>query len=154
VEVERAGGFKDAAQFNEARGHHGKVGHHVIAAEKGVEGLHHVGDFAGLLGDGVVGFPSLDVPMPGVFKGVDLPGGGASVLFLKKGVVVLRGVEGRIEIDEVHRLVLQITPKDVEVVAVVQRAHAGSLENRCPPAKQKGGRPVRAARREDHFFRY
>src|ERR1035438_4922765 len=54
VEVEGAGGFEDAAQFDEARGHHGEVGHHVVAAEKGVKRLHHVGDLAGLLGDGVV----------------------------------------------------------------------------------------------------
>src|SRR5205823_12002591 len=86
-----------------------------------------------------------------VFKGVNLTGGSGAVLFLKEGVVALRGVEGRIEIDEVHRLVLQITPKDVEVVAVVKRAHVGSLENRCPSAKQKGGRPLRAARREGRF---
>jgi len=32
VEVERAGGFEDAAQFDEARGHHGEIGHHVVAA--------------------------------------------------------------------------------------------------------------------------
>jgi hypothetical protein len=36
--------------------------------------------------------------MPGVLEGVNLAGGGAAVLFLKEGVVVLRGVEGRIEI--------------------------------------------------------
>src|SRR6266481_3742236 len=147
-----AGGFEDAAQFDEARGHHGEVSHHVVAAEKGVEGLYHVGDFAGLFGDRVVGFPGLDVPMPGVFKGVNLTGSGGAVLFLKEGVVALRGVEGRIEIDEVHRLVLQITPKDVEIVAVVKRAHVGSLENRCPPAKQKGGRPLRAARHEGRLY--
>src|SRR6266480_7020751 len=40
---------------------------------------------------------------------------------------------------------------DVEVIAVVKRAHVGSLENRCPPAKQKDGRPVRSARRDGCF---
>src|SRR5882757_8648731 len=40
---------------------------------------------------------------------------------------------------------------DVEVVAVMERVHAGSLENGCPPGKQKGERPLRAARREGHF---
>src|SRR6266487_2498558 len=87
VEVERAGGFEDTAQFDEARGHHREVCNHVAAAEKSVEGLHHVGDFAGLFRDGVVGFPGFDVPMPGVFKGVNLTGGGCAVLFLKEGVV-------------------------------------------------------------------
>ena len=75
--------------------------------------------------------------MPGVFKGVNLTGGGGAVLFLKKGVVALRGVEGRIEIDEVHRLVLQITPKDVEVVAVIKRAHERELRKPLPARKAK-----------------
>jgi hypothetical protein len=36
--------------------------------------------------------------MPGVFKGVNLAGSVGAVLFVEEGVVVLRGVEGRIEI--------------------------------------------------------
>jgi hypothetical protein len=32
-----------------------------------------------------------------------------------------------VEIDEVHRLVFPVTPEDVEVVAVIKRAHVGSL---------------------------
>lgn len=120
----------DAAQFDEARGHHGEVGHHVVAAEKGVEGLHHVEDFAGLLGDG---------PAP-ARKGW--------VLFLEEGVVVLCEVEGRafaatkrlrprrrVEIDEVHGLVFQVAAEDVEVVAVVERAHAGRVSVCRRPAK-------------------
>jgi hypothetical protein len=61
--------------------------------------------------------------MPGVLEGVNLAGGGGAVLFLKEGVVVLGGVEGRIEINEVHGLVLEITPEDFEFVAVIKRAH-------------------------------
>src|ERR1035438_1056730 len=36
------------------------------------------------------------------------------------------GVEGRIQINEVNRFVLEVTPEDVEVVAVIKGAH-GSL---------------------------
>jgi hypothetical protein len=51
---------------------------------------------------------------------------------LKEVVVVLRGVEGRIEIDEVHRLVLEVAAEDVEVVAVIQSAHGHRVEiRRC-----------------------
>src|SRR6476646_2876724 len=35
VEVERAGGFEDAAQFDEARGHHGFVFNDTATTEKG-----------------------------------------------------------------------------------------------------------------------
>ena len=49
--------------------------------------------------------------------------GGVAVLFVKEGVVVLGGVEGLIQINEVNGLVLEVTPEDVEVVAVIKRAH-------------------------------
>jgi len=127
VEVERAGGFEDAAQFDEARGHRGEVGHHVVATQKGVEGLYHVGNFAGPLGHGVVGFLGLDVPMPGVLKGANLAGGVGAVLFMEEGVVVLGGVEGRVEINQVNRLVLDVTLENFEVVAVIKRAHARTI---------------------------
>jgi hypothetical protein len=58
-----------------------------------------------------------------LLSGSNLAGSVAAVLFLKEGVVVLRGVEGRIEIYQVHRLVLEITAEDVEVVPVIKRAH-------------------------------
>ena len=39
-----------------------------------------------------------------------------------KGAAVLRGVEGRVHIDEIDALVLSILPQVVEIAAVVQRA--------------------------------
>ena len=39
------------------------------------------------------------------------------------GVAVPGGVERRIEINEVHSPVREVTPEDVEVVAVIKRAH-------------------------------
>jgi len=33
VEVEATGGFEDAVEFDQARGHHRQVGGHVVAAE-------------------------------------------------------------------------------------------------------------------------
>jgi hypothetical protein len=38
----------------------------------------------------------------------------------KRDVVVLAGVEGRVEVDEVHGLVLDIAAQDVEVIAVIK----------------------------------
>jgi hypothetical protein len=61
--------------------------------------------------------------MPGVLEGVNLAGGVGAILFVEEGVVVLGGIEGRVEINEVHGLVLEVPPKDVEVVAVIKRAH-------------------------------
>ena len=120
MEVDGAGRLEDAAQFDEARGHHGEVGHHVGVAEEGAEGAHGLGDAAALLDDVLVGALGVDVPLPGVLEGRDLGLELRAVLFGEEDVVVLAGVEGRVEVDEVDRLVLDVAPEDVEVVAVVE----------------------------------
>ena len=61
-----------------------------------------------------------DVPLPGVLEGVNLGAGLGAVLLGEEDVVVLAGVEGRVEIDEVHRLVLNVALEDIEIVAVVE----------------------------------
>jgi hypothetical protein len=66
-----------------------------------------------------------------------------AILLVEERVVVLGGVERRVQIDEVHRFVLQIPPQDVEIVAVVERAHAPSAGGLlrginagvCPPVR-------------------
>src|ERR1019366_5041253 len=97
VEVDGAGFFENAAEFDEARSHHGEVGEHVGAAEEGSEGAHGFGDAAALFDDGLVGAGGLFVPLPCVFEGGDLGGGAGAVLFREEDVVVLAGVEGRVE---------------------------------------------------------
>ena len=79
--------------------------------------------FAGLFGDGIVSFLGLNVPVPGVFKGVNLAGSVGAVLLVKEGIVVLRGIKGRIEVNEVNELILDVSLQDVEVVAVIKCAH-------------------------------
>jgi hypothetical protein len=49
-----------------------------------------------------------------------------AVLFREEDVVVLAGVEGRVEIDEVHRLVLNVALEDFEVVTVIELVFFGS----------------------------
>ena len=100
-----------------------EIGHHIVWTEDFHEGAHDSAELVGAQGEIVVGRTALMVPLPCVLEGLDLRGGGGAVLFLEEGVVVLRAVEGRIEIDEVHRLVRNIAGEDVEVVAVVERAH-------------------------------
>jgi hypothetical protein len=60
------------------------------------------------------------VPLPGVLEGGDLGGGAGAVLFGEEDVVVLTGVEGRVELDEVYGLVGDVVAEDLEVVAVVE----------------------------------
>ena len=50
-------------------------------------------------------------------------------------------VSSRLAALVVHGLVLEITEEDVEIVAVVERAHAGRVRAGRRAAKRKGGRP-------------
>jgi hypothetical protein len=91
-----AGVSEDAAEFDEAWGHHGEVGEHVGAAEEGVEGAHGFGDTASGFDDRLVGAGGFLVPLPGVLEGGDLRSRAGAVLFGEEDVVVLAGVEGRL----------------------------------------------------------
>ena len=66
------------------------------------------------------GAHGLVVPLPGVLEGVNLGARLGAVFFGEEDVVVLAGVEGRVEIDEVNRLVADVEPEDFEVVAIVE----------------------------------
>jgi len=57
---------------------------------------------------------------------MNLCGGPRTVLFGEQDVVVLIAVERRVEIDEVHRLIGDIPPENVQVVAVIERVHLTS----------------------------
>jgi len=102
------------------RGAPGETGHHVGVEEEGLEGAEGVGEAASLLDDVFVGALGVDVPLPGVFKGVDLRTGLGAVFLGEEDVVVLAGVEGRVEIDEIDGLVLHITLEDFKIVAVIE----------------------------------
>ncbi len=69
------------------------------------------------LSPGALGF---EVPLPAVFEGGNLGGGAAAVFFGEEDVVVLAGVEGWVEVDEVDGLVRDVVAEDFEVVAVVE----------------------------------
>ena len=127
VEVDGAGLLEDAAEFDEARGHHGEVGEHVCAAEEGSEGAHGFGDAATGLDDLLVGERGLLVPLPCVLEGGDLGGGARAVLLREEDVVVLAGVEGRIEVDEIDGLAGDVVAEDGEVVAVEELVEDGIL---------------------------
>jgi hypothetical protein len=48
-------------------------------------------------------------------------GAGLRAVFLgEENVIVLTGVEGRVEVDEVYRLVLHITLENFEIVTVIE----------------------------------
>jgi hypothetical protein len=116
-----------------ARGLHGEIVHHVGAEEEGLEGAEDVGDASALLDDLFVGALGVDVQLPGVFKGVNLsaprtktcprgPRGNSTGCRLsrRRGRLILAGVEGRVEIDEIDCLVLDIALEEFEIVAVIE----------------------------------
>ena len=79
-----------------------------------------------LLDDLLVGAHGVNVPLPCVLEGVNLGAGLGAVFFGEEDVVVLAGVEGRIEVDEIDGLVFNVAPEDIEVVAVVELAFFGA----------------------------
>jgi hypothetical protein len=70
------------------------------------------GHFTGALG--------VEVPLPCVLEGVDLRAGFRAIFFGEEDVIVLAGVEGRVEVDEIDGFVAQVALEDVEVVSVVE----------------------------------
>src|ERR1035441_7083521 len=89
----------------------------VAVAEEGAEGTHGVGDASAALYDFFIGALGVDVPLPRVFESRDLGAGAGAVFFGEEDVVVLAAVEGRVEVDEVDGLVLDVFAEDAEVVA-------------------------------------
>ena len=61
------------------------------------------------------------IPMPSIPERLDLGGRLRAVFFLKQDVVGLVALKGRVEINQINTLVLDVTPEDFQVVAVVQR---------------------------------
>lgn len=58
--------------------------------------------------------------MPSIVKRFDLCRGLGSVLLPKQDVVGSLAVEGWIQVDQVNRLILDVAPQDVQVIAVVE----------------------------------
>ena len=126
VQVDAAGGFQDAAQFNHPLGHHGEVGHHVVLAQ---EGAHCGQQFAGLgrPGGDYVAVSQLRVPAPapGVVKGGDLRRRGVAAAFPEQHIVGGVRVEGRVQVNQVNAGVGDLFPQYGEVVAVVEPVRGG-----------------------------
>ena len=64
--------------------------------------------------------------MPSVFERRDLRFAVAARLVPKQHVVVSVGIERRVEIDQIDRLILDVVAKDLQIVAVVEGVHKRS----------------------------
>ena len=115
VEIDGAGIFQHAVQFDQADGHHGQVGHQVRPVEEFPEGAHDFFQRQGIVSlhdlvEGILGFQG---PLPGVFEGVDLGGFVFTGLVFEDDVVGPFGIEGGIEIDQIDRFVRDVFPEYV-----------------------------------------
>jgi len=127
VQVKAAGRLEHAAQLHQARCHHGQVRHHVAAAQdevKSAQGICHRSAFLHLF---FVSTHGIFIPLPSVFEGLDLRAGLAAVFLREEHVIGGVGIEGRVEVDQVHTLVLDVAPQDIEVIAVVEGVHLDLL---------------------------
>src|SRR5271157_2757788 len=112
--------------------HRCEIGHHVAVAKKGAESAHGLRDTSAALDDFLVGAFGVHVPLPRVLECHDLRAGTGAVFFREEDVVVLAAVERRVEVDEVHRLILDVLAQDLEIVAVIEFVlfHCGSILTR------------------------
>ena len=121
MEVEGASGFEDAVKFDETDGHVGEVCHHLVGSDEGAQCGDHVGDLGrDMVGGGeflVDGF-GVDVPMPGIFKGIYLGSGLVAGFVFEEDVVVAVGVERWVKVDEVDGFIGDVLAKDGEVIAI------------------------------------
>ena len=106
--------------------HHDEVGHHVVAPKEVAHGLEQACELFRAVLDHFaecgLGLPS---PVPGVLEGGYLGGGAFAGLLFEQNVVRGVGVEGRVEVDEVYRLIGKVVPEDGEVVTVVEYVRHG-----------------------------
>ena len=124
VEVERAGGFEDAVKLEQAVGHHGEVGHHVVLAEETAERLHHLGDVGvGRVDQFVELALGLFTPMPRVFKRRDLRLALVSLGRFEEEIVVALGIERWVEVDEVNGFIFDVLAEHQQIVAEVELVH-------------------------------
>ena len=132
VEVNAAGVLQRSVQLHQAHSHHGKVGGHVVVAQAVHHGPEHarhvlVGPAHGLL----VGPGRGRAPVPGILKRLDLGTAGSTGGLAEEDVVGRLAVEGRVQVDEVYRLVGEVLPppQDVQVIAVVENVglHHGEI---------------------------
>ena len=122
MEVEAAGGLEDAAQFHKAGRHHHQIGHHGVLPDEPAEGLDHLLDRRGCrrVQDNVllVGAFRLQGPLPGIGECLDLGGRLLPRLLAEQHVVGGVGVERRVQVNQVHRLIGYMIAEHLQVVAV------------------------------------
>ena len=113
MQIDTPGRLEDPPQLYQPDAHHRQVGHHVVAAEQPLEGVNG-NDYLDRAGaDYLVKGPlGLRPPVPGVLEGRDLRLRGLPRRLPEEDVVGRLGVEGRVEVDEVHRLVADVLPED------------------------------------------
>ena len=141
VQVDGARGLEDAAQLHKARRHHHEVGHHRVTAQELAQGRDHVLDAGRSVAVEydlvLVGALRFQRPVPGVGERPDLRRRLLAGLLPEQHVVVGVGIEGRVEVDEIDRLVGEVLSHDAQIVAVVECVGHGSCAflNRCAAPK-------------------
>ena len=124
VQVDTAGEFEHALQFDQPVTHHGEVGHHVVLAQEFAQREHHVGHVGAATGFDFMKLPAcLLAPMPGILKCGDLRVALHALGRFEQQVVVALGIERRIEINQIDRFIRNVIAQNIEVIAVVEFVH-------------------------------
>jgi hypothetical protein len=118
MQVKRPCRLQYPMQLHQAHRHHAQVGHHVVLAQEGAQGLDQVGQFPGSQGDHVVVGALGLLPPPGIFAGGDLGRGFLAAFLGEQDALSGVGVEGRVQVDQVDAAGGNtLAPEDIQVVA-------------------------------------
>ena len=158
VEVQAAGRFQHAVQFDQADRHHRQIGHHVVVAQEAAHGVQQV-ERLGMAAarDPVEGVLRAVVPVPAILERGDLRIGGRAGGRAEEDVVGGIRIERRVEIDQVDAGIRDFALQDREIVAVVQVVRgpvlhpgmmhdSGGTATRTASVSDATGRVMRQAR--------
>lgn len=110
MQVDRTRRLEHAPQLDDPRGHHREVRKHVGFAEEPLHRDERVRHSPALLDGLRERARRALVPLPSVLERLDLSRRPRAVLLGEEDVVVLVALERRVQVDEVHRLVLHVPP--------------------------------------------
>jgi hypothetical protein len=111
VKIQAPARFQDAVQFDEADGHHGEIGHHVVLFQEGTHGPEHFGGIRAALHHLIKGPLGGVIPVPCVPKSLNLRFGLLSGRGFEQDVVIRLTVERRVQINEVNAFVGDAIPQ-------------------------------------------
>lgn len=121
VQVQATRRLQHPVQFHQSHRHHAQISHHGIFADGRFHRLHqHMQLVVAALRNVHQRVVRTRPPLPGVVKGFDAGVGASARCALEQHIIGGVGIEGRVQIDKIDRLVLHMRAQHIQIVAIVK----------------------------------